>query len=99
MVPNPRHAVQWPQTRRSRKVAAFGRGQFLFIFKPPRAGCLVNAGSDLYVAPVSREMALMNRLKSRQSGREGARYLHLSYVDGVFEEHQPRVVFISARRG
>ena len=81
------------------KVAAFGAWDvFPFIFNAPRAGFPVNAGDAPFVAaPVSREMALMNRLKKESAMWESEVFDTFTFHTAMshLEQAKPRAMFIS----
>ena len=101
-VPNPNVTLfEWLHQKPAfkGKVAAFGAWDvFPFIFNAPRAGFLVNAGNDPYtVAPVSREMALMNRLKKESAIWESEALDTFTFHTSMeyLKKHQPRVMYLS----
>jgi hypothetical protein len=101
-VPNPNVTMfEWLQQKPAfkGKVAAFGAWDvFPFIFNSARAGFLVNAGNDPYTAPpVSREMALMNRLKKESAIWEGEAFDTFTFHTSMeyLKKHQPRVMYLS----
>ena len=81
------------------KVAAFGAWDvFPFIFNAPRAGFPVNAGVDPFtVPPVSRELALMNRLKKESAIWEGEAFDAFTFHTalGYLQQHKPRLLYVS----
>lgn len=101
-VPNPNvNVLEWlhRQPAYTGKIAAFSAWDvFPFIFNAARAGFPVNAGYDpLTIAPVTPQLALMNRLKQETRvwpnepfdsfpARTAIEYLRL---------HKPRVLFLS----
>jgi len=81
------------------KVAAFGAWDvFPFIFNAPRAGFPVNAGIEPFtVPPVSRELALMNRLK-KEAGiwdTEALDTFTFHTALGYLKQHKPRLMYLS----
>ena len=101
-IPNPNVTVfEWLDRRPAfrGKVAAFGAWDvFPFIFNAPRAGFPINAGNDPFtVAPVSRELALMNRLKKESAiwPAEALDAFTFHTALGYLKQHKPRALYLS----
>ena len=101
-IPNPNVTVfEWLHQKPAfrGKVAAFGAWDvFPFIFNAPRAGFPVNAGNDPFtVPPVSRELALMNRLKKESAIWEGEALDAFTFHTalGYLKKHKPRLMYLS----
>lgn len=101
-IPNPNVTVfEWLHQKPAfrGKVAGFGAWDvFPFIFNAPRAGFPVNAGTEPFtVAPVSRELALLNRLKKESAiwTTEAFDTFTFHTAMGYLKEHKPRLMYLS----
>jgi hypothetical protein len=101
-IPNPNVTVlEWLNAKPAYagRVAAFGAWDaFPAIINAPRAGVLVNAGSDpLTAAPVTPALALLNRLKVETAVIDGEALDALTFHTAIeyVKLHKPRVLFLS----